>query len=263
MHMPIDFNQKLNTQGSVGNRYLAIRLDDVFVYYPHVKNRPNSLKEFVIRWTRRDIEREFLKAIDGVNFEVRAGEIFGIIGRNGAGKTTLLKVISGILRPSQGRVRVWGRISTLLGVGAGFHPELTGKENIYLYSALLGRSRSVTNDLLEETIAFAELSDFIDAPLRTYSSGMIARLGFSVAMAERPDILLVDEVLGVGDEQFRIKCQNTFQHFQDAGTTIVLVTHQLNVVRETCTRAAWMNNGRFERLGDPSEVVQQYLEFQT
>ena len=263
MPMPTDFSHELNVQSSTENQPTAIRLDDVNVLYPHEKNRPNSLKEYAIRWIRRDIEREYLAALDGVSFEVRAGEIFGIIGQNGAGKTTLLKVISGILQPSTGRVRVWGRVSTLLGVGAGFHPELTGKENVYLYSALLGRSRSTTDELFKETIDFAELSDFIDAPLRTYSSGMIARLGFSVAMAEQPDILLVDEVLGVGDEQFSLKCQKRFQEFQDAGTTIVLVTHQLVVVRETCTHAAWMHSGRVEHLGNPEEVVSQYLTFQT
>jgi ABC-type polysaccharide/polyol phosphate transport system ATPase subunit len=240
---------------------LVVKLEDISVHYRHERNRPTSLKEFAIRRLKGDLGREVIRALEGVSLEVRVGEVFGIIGRNGAGKSTLLKVISRIIRPSRGRVRVWGKTASLLGVGAGFHPELTGRENVFLYSSILGRNHSETEHRFDEIVKFAELSDFIDSPLRVYSSGMITRLGFAVAMSERPDILLIDEVFRVGDEKFRDKCRLRFEQFQAAGTTIIIVTHGMSVIENLCDRGIWLNEGEIQVIGEAKEIVSAYRHF--
>ncbi|MFC1706175.1 ABC transporter ATP-binding protein [Planctomycetota bacterium] len=241
---------------------LAIRLDDVAVHYRSRLNRATSLKEHVIRTLKRDLVTEQVKALDGVSLTIEPGEIFGVVGRNGAGKSTLLKVISGIVRPTRGRVRVWGAITPLLGVGAGFHPELTGRENVYLYSAILGRRQGETRALLSQIVDFAELADFLDAPVRVYSKGMVARLGFAVAMAKRPDMLLLDEVLSVGDAQFREKCEARFEEHRASGTTVVLASHSAVTVRDLCTKGIWLHNGRVEASGEAGETLEAYRLFQ-
>ena len=247
-----EHDEKLIMRGAV------IKLEDVSIYYRFEPDRPASLKEFVIRTIKKDIKRQTVRALDGVSFEVQKEEVLGIIGRNGAGKSTLLKLISRIIRPTQGRVRVWGNVTSLLGVGAGFSHELTGTENIFLYSALLGRSQEQTIDLFEEIVDFAELEEFIDAPLRTYSTGMIARLGFAVAMVETPEILLVDEVLAVGDEQFQKKCQVRFQDIQSAGATIIIVSHSMTAITNLCDRALWLAEGKAVRFDYARDVVAGY-----
>jgi ABC-type polysaccharide/polyol phosphate transport system ATPase subunit len=238
--------------------YPAIKLDNLSVYYRFEHDRPTSMKEFVIRKVKNQIERQTIQALDGISLEVCQGEVFGVIGRNGAGKSTLLRSVARIIRPTKGRIRVWGQVSSLLSVGAGFSQELTGRENIYLYSALLGRSQEQTKELLHKIIDFAEIDEFIDSPLRTYSSGMIARLGFAVAMAEIPEILLVDEVLAVGDEQFVQKCQNRFQEIQTAGTTIIIVSHSMNAIQDMCTRVLWLEEGRTQLIDRPGIVIDAY-----
>ncbi len=240
---------------------LAVRLDHVDVIFDLIRDRPRSLKELFIRRVRRDLEVRKVKALEDVCLQINQGEVFGIIGRNGAGKSTLLRVVSGILRPTGGRVRVWGKPSPLLGVGAGFNSELTGRENVYLYSSLLGRTRADTERLYREIVDFAELTDFINSPLRTYSSGMVARLGFAVAMAERPEILLVDEVLAVGDEPFREKCSARFEEFRREGTTIIIVTHSMPVLESLCNRGMCLHNGKIISQGEPSEVVTAFRLF--
>lgn len=237
-----------------------IVLSNVHVRYRHQSNRPTTLKEFVVRKVRGEIRVDEIRALDGVSLTVDQGEVFGIVGQNGAGKSTLLKVIAKIIRPNQGRVRIWGRVSTQLSVGAGFHTDLTGLENIYLYSAILGRSRAETEALVNDIIEFADLEDFIHAPLRTYSAGMRARLGFATAMVEDPDILLIDEVLAVGDLRFKEKCKIRFQEMVDLGATIVLVSHGLQEVVSLCDRAAWLEKGQFSSIGDPAEVVEDYRQ---
>ena len=197
-------------------------------------------------------------ALDGISLDVHRGEIFGIIGRNGAGKSTLLKVISRVLVPTRGRVRLGGQVAPLLELGAGFHPELTGRENVMLNGTLLGHSLQDLEGRFAEIVEFAELGSFIEAPLRTYSSGMAARLGFAVAAAWQPEILLVDEVLAVGDEAFQRKCHARMQAFRDAGTTILMVTHAMNNVLDLCGRAAWLDHGKIRSLGPASAVVQDY-----
>jgi ABC-type polysaccharide/polyol phosphate transport system ATPase subunit len=251
----------MSERNTSNNRRLPVVLiDNVSARYPREENPATSLKEFIIRYVKRDIEREYFYALKDFSLEIVQGEVLGVIGKNGAGKTTLLKLISGILRPVKGRVAVWGRIASMIGVGAGFHHELSGRENIFLYSSILGRAQSRTLELFESIVEFSELSEFIEAPIRTYSSGMIARLGFAVAMAERPDILLVDEVLGVGDTQFIQKCRMRFSELREKGTTIVIVSHSLGQIQEFCNRAVWLDRGALMYEGKPNEAVHRYRE---
>jgi ABC-type polysaccharide/polyol phosphate transport system ATPase subunit len=188
--------------------------------------------------------------------------VFGIIGANGAGKSTLLKVISRVMRPTEGRVRVYGRVVPLLELGAGFHPELTGRENIFLNGAILGFTRREMEAKFQRIVEFSELQDFIDAPLRTYSSGMWARLGFAVAIDTEPDILILDEILSVGDEAFQRKCVARIEELRQHGVTILLVTHNTELVASMCSRAAWLDHGRLQLVGEAAVVAQAYRESQ-
>jgi ABC-type polysaccharide/polyol phosphate transport system ATPase subunit len=249
------------SETSIVTNGLAVSLETVAVRYPLEFNRPTSLKEYIIRQMKRDIHRQYLTALKDVSTEIPVGETFGVIGRNGAGKSTLLKVIAHIIQPTSGRMQVWGKVVSLLGVGAGFHPELSGKENVFLYSALLGRPQSFTLEHYGEIVEFSELDDFIDSPIRTYSSGMIARLGFAVAMIDRPDVLLVDEVLGVGDEFFRDKCRQRFNEFRSAGTTLIIVSHSLGEIEKLCQRAMWLHEGNVKQVGQAVDVVNAYKSF--
>jgi ABC-type polysaccharide/polyol phosphate transport system ATPase subunit len=196
-----------------------------------------------------------------VDLSIRQGEVFGIIGRNGAGKSTLLRLIAGVLRPTGGRVVVHGwPVSPLLEIGAGFHPDLTGRENVYLNATLLGHPKRDVDEKYASIVGFAELGDVMNDPLRTYSSGMVVRLGFSVATAWDPNVLLVDEVLAVGDEAFQQKCWNRIDEFRRQLATVVLVSHQLSHVLATCSRAAWLDGGRVRAVGEPWSVVKQYVD---
>jgi ABC-type polysaccharide/polyol phosphate transport system ATPase subunit len=236
----------------------VIRLEDVSVRYRAPEERVGTFKEYAIRLLQRRVRYRDFFALDGINLNLGRGEILGVIGRNGAGKSTLLKVVSRVLVPTCGRVYLGGQVSPLLELGAGFHPELTGRENVMLNGTLLGHTRRQLEDRMEDIIQFAELGSFIEAPLRTFSSGMAARLGFAVATAWQPDILLVDEVLAVGDEAFQRKCNDRMQAFRDAGTTILLVTHNMMTVIDMCDRAAWLDHGQLRVLGPSAQVVEAY-----
>jgi ABC-type polysaccharide/polyol phosphate transport system ATPase subunit len=236
----------------------AIRLDAVSVRFRVPHEQVTSLKEFAIRSVRHRVSYEHFWALRGVSLEVGKGETFGLIGRNGAGKSTLLKLVARVLRPTDGRVRVWGGVAPLLDLGAGFHPELTGRENVYLNGTLLGLPRATLIAAFDRIVEFAELSAFIDAPLRTYSSGMVARLGFAIATEQRPDILLVDEVLSVGDQQFQVKCAVRMDDYRAQGGTLVLVSHGSHMIGTMCQRAAWIEGGQVRRVGPASEVVAAY-----
>lgn len=198
------------------------------------------------------------QVLQDVSFTVRAGSCLGLIGRNGAGKSTILGLIAGVIKPSGGKVRVQGRIAPLLELGAGFHFQLTGRENILLNSILLGLTRREAMEIMEDVIAFAELADCIDEPLHTYSTGMQVRLGFAVAVHIRPEILLIDEVLAVGDEPFQKKCLDRIARFRAQAVTILLVTHNMNHVLEHCDCAIWLENGRVAASGQPEAVVEAY-----
>ena len=237
----------------------AILLRNVSVRYRAPEERFRSFKEYAIRQIQRQVRFKDFWALRRVSLTIRQGEIFGIIGRNGAGKSTLLKVVARVLAPSTGRLWIKGKVSPLLELGAGFHPELTGRENVFLNATLLGHSGREVEAQLADILDFAELGAFIDAPLRTYSSGMVARLGFAVATAWRPEILLVDEVLAVGDDAFRRKCRTRMEGFRASGTTTLLVTHDMNTVLSMCRRAAWIERGRIVSVGPAPRIVKGYL----
>lgn len=221
-------------------------------------DRAHTLKESIIFWNRQKTE-EFW-ALREIDLSVPRGTTVGLIGRNGSGKSTLLKLISKILYPTSGVVRVNGKISTLLELGAGFHPDFTGRENIFLNASILGLSRKETGRCLNNIIEFAELEDFIDSPVRNYSSGMYVRLGFSVAVHVEPDILLVDEVLAVGDVAFQKKCLEKINEFRRKGKTIIFVAHDMSLVQRICDQAVWLENGRIVASGKANEVINKYLD---
>jgi len=238
---------------------VRIRLDNVCLCYRLAKQRIPSIKEYAIHWMKGALAYEKLWALRDVDLTVREGETVGIVGRNGAGKSTLLKVISRVLKPSQGKIEVRGMVSPILELGTGFDHELTGLENIYLNALLLGRTRREIQEKLEEIVDFSGLGDFIRSPIRNYSSGMLARLGFSVATAWLPEILILDEILTVGDAAFTEKCEAKMRTFHDAGITILVVSHSEKVVRETCTRCVWLDAGQLRADGETGKVLDLYL----
>jgi ABC-type polysaccharide/polyol phosphate transport system ATPase subunit len=208
----------------------------------------------------RDLQPdETFPALRGVSFSVPKGCTYGVIGRNGSGKSTLLKCVAGITRPNEGHINVDGRISALIELGAGFHPEISGRENIFINGIMLGLSKREVQRRFDEIVEFAELQDFIDAPVKTYSSGMYMRLGFAVAIHVNPDVLLIDEVLAVGDQAFTVKCLDKFAEFRRRNKTILLVTHSLDLVEKFCDRALWLDKGRTLAEGEPRRVVAAYL----
>jgi ABC-type polysaccharide/polyol phosphate transport system ATPase subunit len=199
-------------------------------------------------------------ALKNVSFDVHRGEAFGIIGRNGSGKSTLLKIVSGILKPTSGKVDITGRIAALIELGAGFHPEITGRENIFINGIMLGLTRRDIESRFDRIVEFSGVGPFLDQPVKTYSSGMYVRLGFSVAVHVDPDVLLIDEVLSVGDEEFSQKCIAKIQEMKYRGVTLLFVTHQLDQVRNLCDRALWLDHGEPMAIGDPVRVVDDYLQ---
>ncbi|MGB4594768.1 MAG: ABC transporter ATP-binding protein, partial [Anaerolineaceae bacterium] len=222
--------------------------------------RIGTFKEFAIRLITRKVSFRHFWALGGITLTVNKGEVFGLIGNNGAGKSTALKVISRVLRPTKGRVRVYGKIAPLLELGAGFHSELTGRENVYLNGALLGYSHQQMDQVFKNIVEFSELGPFMDAPIRTYSSGMYARLGFSVATAHQPEILILDEILSVGDESFQAKCHERMREFRKNGATILMVSHGLTMMEGMCDRIGWIDHGKLRMVGDPTEVIAAYRQ---
>ncbi len=220
--------------------------------------RANSLKQFIAARGRNRYEEFF--ALRDVSFDVREGEAFGVIGENGSGKSTVLKCMAGILQPNDGHIEATRRMSALLELGAGFHPELSGRDNVFLNAAILGMPRKEIARRFDEIVAFSGLEQFIDSPVKTYSSGMYVRLAFAVAINVDPELLLIDEILAVGDVSFQQRCMEKFVEFRDQGRTIVLVTHDMNSIRNFCDRAVWLTHGRVTGEGDPADVVDEYTE---
>jgi len=239
----------------------VIRLEKVALRYRVPRERIPSLKEYAIRRIQRRVTYDDFEALKDVDLAVAPGERIGVIGRNGAGKSTLFRIIARVLPPSEGRVVVAGRIAPILELGLGFHGELTGRENVMLQSALLGFSRAETRRRLERIVEWAELEDFIDAPTRTFSTGMAARLAFAVATDVDPDILLVDEALSVGDEKFQRKCRDRMDAFHARGKTMMLVSHSLSQIRDNCDRAIWLHHGRVVRDADAASVTEAYHQW--
>lgn len=241
----------------------AIEVSNVSKVYRRFSHRKQfaTLKSAILS---RSLLRELtpdqrFNALEDVSFTVDAGVTYGIVGRNGSGKSTMLKLVAGISRPTAGTVHVNGRVSALIELGAGFHPEISGRENVYINGIMLGLTKREIAKRFDEIVEFAELKDFIDAPVKTYSSGMYMRLGFAVAIHVDPDILLVDEVLAVGDEGFAHKCLDKFAEFRRRGKTILLVTHGLGVVERFCDEALWLDHGRVQATGDPHRVIGAYI----
>lgn len=237
---------------------VQIELAGVSLRYRLAKQRIPSIKEYAIHFLRGALDYEELWALRGIDLTVRRGETLGIVGRNGAGKSTLLKVISRVLKPTEGRAAISGAVAPILELGTGFDYELTGLENIYLNALLLGRTRSEITGKLDEIIEFSGLGDFIRTPIRNYSSGMLARLGFSIATAWQPDVLILDEVLAVGDAAFTEKCEERIKKLHAAGITVLMVSHSEEAVRKNCSRCIWLDAGRISADGSPDEVLAAY-----
>jgi ABC-2 type transport system ATP-binding protein len=245
---------KAQVEASTEGR-VVVAVEAVGKRFRRYRERPTTLKERFVRF--RTAADEFW-ALRGVTVDVHAGETLGLIGPNGSGKTTLLKIIAGILRPTEGTVTAYGRIASLLSLGAGFHADLTGRENVYLNAAILGLSRAETDRVFDDIVAFAEMEEFIDTQVKFYSSGMYVRLGFAVAIHVDPDVLLVDEVLAVGDEGFQRKCLDRIRAFQSEGRTIVIVSHNMDQILHVCDRAVMLEHGTVKKIGRPSDVVREF-----
>jgi len=240
------------------DRPTALSVHNVVKMFKVHHERTNSLKQLIAAGGRNRYEEFY--ALRDVSFDVAEGEAFGVIGHNGSGKSTLLKCMAGILQPTSGSIQVNKRMSALLELGAGFHPELSGRDNVFLNAAILGMSRKEIAKRFDEIVDFSGLEQFIDQPVKTYSSGMYVRLAFAVAINVDPDMLLIDEILAVGDVTFQKKCMEKFVQFRDEGRTIVLVTHDLGSIRNFCDRAIWLEHGVVSAEGDPIELVENYTE---
>ncbi len=237
---------------------LAIQVEDLHKSFRIPTNRVDSLKERVVRpFAARDYRE--LRALDGISFEVGRGEFFGIVGRNGSGKSTLLKLLASIYRADAGTIRMAGRLAPFIELGVGFNPDLTARENVVLNGVMMGLSPQETRNRLDAIVDFAELGEFVDLKLKNYSSGMMVRLAFSLMMEVDPDILLIDEVLAVGDAAFQQKCADAFREMKAAGKTVILVTHEMATVEEYCHRAMLIGDGQIAHLGEPEEVGRRYL----
>src|SRR3954447_7608669 len=236
---------------------IAVEASGVSKRFRLYHERNQSLKAAFMRGRRAKFD-EFW-ALQDVSFSVPAGKTYGLIGDNGSGKSTLLKCLAGILVPDSGTIRTQGKVSALLELGAGFHPELSGRDNVYLNGSILGMSKKQIDAQFDEIVDFAGLETFIDTPVKNYSSGMYVRLGFSVAINVDPEILMVDEVLAVGDESFQRKCMDKFKQFRDEGRTVVIVSHALGTMRTMCDEVAWLDHGQLVGIGKPSELVDEYV----
>ena len=235
-----------------------IKVEHVTVKYKMLNDRISSIKELVIQKINGKLKERFFVALDDVSFNVERGDVVGVVGRNGAGKSTLLKIVSGIQKPTEGKVTLGGRVVPMLELGAGFDMELTGKENVYLNGAVLGYSKEFLDRKYNEILEFSELGDFINMPVRNYSSGMVARLAFSIASMVEPEILIVDEVLSVGDENFQKKSKNRMVELMGGGTTVLFVSHNIDQIEEICNKAVWLDHGHVVMTGPSKEVCEKY-----
>ena len=235
-----------------------IRVEDVTMRFRMNSDRILSLKEFVTTALRGKLRYEEFTALSHVSFEVQRGETLGLIGRNGAGKSTMLKIISGILKPTEGHVEICGNVVPMLELGSGFDMDLTGRENIFLNGAILGYGEEFLKEKYNEIVEFSELGQFIDAPIRNYSSGMLARLAFSVATVVEPEILIVDEILSVGDAAFQEKSKKRMLELMGGGTTVLFVSHSIDQIREMCSRVIWLEHGAIKMLKEAGEVCDAY-----
>jgi ABC-2 type transport system ATP-binding protein/lipopolysaccharide transport system ATP-binding protein len=240
----------------------VIEISDVTVRYRLSKEKPKTIQEYIVKGLKgKKVEYEYFTALNNISMGVMKGEAIGIIGHNGAGKSTLLKVIAKVLTPTEGRIQVNGSVAPLIELGAGFDMELTGKENIYLNASILGLSRKQIDKIFDKIVDFSELSDFIYSPLKSYSSGMIARLGFSIATEVEPDILIIDEILAVGDEHFKRKCKERITRFKHNETSILFVSHSMTDVTSLCNKVLWLHQGNPKMFDMPDVVIRSYMDY--
>lgn len=237
-----------------------ISVKDVSMRFNLAREKVDSLKEYIIRSLKGKLQYDEFWALSGVSFDVRRGDSVGLIGLNGSGKSTMLKVIAGVLKPTKGTAVVSGDVAPLIELGAGFDFDLTGRENIYLNGALLGHSRQVMEELFEDIVEFSELREFMDVPVKNYSSGMLSRLAFSIATAGEADILIVDEVLSVGDFKFQQKCQDRIRSMMKKNTTVLFVSHSIEQVEDICSRVVWLESGHVKMQGEAKEVCGVYKQ---
>ncbi len=236
----------------------AIEIRNMYKDFKLVYDKPTTLKERICFWKTTKVQKR--QVLKNINLDIKKGETVALIGTNGSGKSTLLKLMTKILYPNKGTLETHGKLTSLLELGAGFHPDFTGRENIYFNAAIFGLTRQEIDKRIDEIIEFSELGDFIDNPVRTYSSGMYMRLAFSIAINVDAEILLIDEILAVGDQHFQDKCFAKLKEMKESEKTIVIVTHSLGQVRELCNRAIWIYNGEVRMDGTPNEVVDEYLK---
>lgn len=237
-----------------------IRVKDVSICFNMSKEKVDNIKEWAIKLAKRQLKFEEFWALKGINLDIKKGESVGLIGSNGSGKSTLLKVMAGVLKPTKGSVTVEGSIAPLIELGAGFDPDLTARENIFLNGAILGYSKDEMAEFFDDIVDFSELRDFLDVPVKNFSSGMFARLGFAIATVVRPDILICDEILAVGDFKFQDKCRNRILDMKKQGTTILFVSHSTGDVQKICEKAAWIKHGDLVMYGDAEQVCSAYSE---
>lgn len=235
-----------------------ISIENVTMDYRIQQENIKSVKEYLVSAVRGKITYREFRALENINLHIPRGEVCGIVGRNGAGKSTLLKVIAGVLTPTKGNVNIDGNIAPMLELGAGFDADLTARENIFLNGAILGYTKEFLQDKFQEIIDFAELHDFIDQPVRTYSSGMMMRLAFSIATLVEPEVLIVDEILSVGDAHFQTKSEERMRNMMSGGTTVLMVSHSLKQIRELCSRVVWLDHGKIIMDGDTKTVCDAY-----
>ena len=238
-----------------------IEVDNISMEFFLPDQKVDNLKEFFIRLVKGKMEKKKRKVLEDISFTVKRGESIGLIGHNGAGKSTLLKILTGILRPTKGTVKVHGVVAPLLNLGAGFDYEATAKENVYLNGAILGYSKREIEKKYNEIVDFAELHDYMNMPLKNFSSGMVARLGFAIAIDVNPDILLVDEILSVGDENFRKKCAEKVEELRNKGVTFVIVSHSMAQIKKLCQKAVWIEDSKMQAYGDVNEVCDKYIRY--
>lgn len=237
---------------------IAIKLKDVTKTFNVFYDKTNTLKEKLLFWNRA--KKNTRVVLKDINLEIKKGEVVALIGVNGSGKSTLLKLMTKIIYPNKGTVETYGKLTSLLELGAGFHPDFSGRENIYFNASIFGLTRQEIDKRIDEVIEFSELRNFIDNPVRTYSSGMYMRLAFSVAINVDAEILLIDEILSVGDQHFQDKCFKKIEDLKKEGKTIVFVSHGMGTVERFCTRAVWLNNGIIQKDGETKEVIEEYLK---
>ena len=237
----------------------VIKVDNVSMMFNLSSEKIDSIKEYIIKMFKRQIHFQEFWALNDVSVELEKGDSLGIIGLNGSGKSTLLKIISGILKPTKGSVKTVGSIAPLIELGAGFDPDLSARENIYLNGAILGYSREYMDSKFDEIIKFAELEDFVDSAIKNYSSGMVARLGFAIATMNIPDILIIDEILAVGDYKFQQKSFQRMQEMINSGATVVFVSHSVEQVKQICKKALWLEHGNVVKFGPAEEVCAEYM----